>query len=73
VIRLESLLKLPKPDRHVFSEHLTKATEIDVEGVQLGDKITGKKSIWKSTIEDGPEVGVEELSLEHYRKQGWNG
>ena len=78
-MRLESLLKVPKDQRHVFAEQLNKAKVVEIEGEMLGDRTTGKKSIWRSTCEPepeadvSPEVGVEELSLEHYSKDGWKG
>lgn len=74
IARLESLMKVPKDKRHVFAEQLNKATDIEIKGKQLGDKITGKKSHWQSTLPDKEEsVSVEELSLEHYREEGWKG
>lgn len=83
IARLESMLNVPQEDRHVFSEQLNTATDIVIEGEQMGDRIAGKKSYWKSTVEaaieeeDGIEapleVSVEELSLQHYRAKGWQG
>lgn len=73
IARLESLLKVPKEKRHVFAEQLNKAIDVDLEGDQLGDRITGRKSIWKSTLDAEEVVSVEELSLQHYRAAGWTG
>lgn len=82
VARLESMLKVPQEDRHISPAQLNTATDIIIEGEQVGDRITGKKARWKSTLEpaidveelDLPaEVSVEELSLQHYRARGWQG
>lgn len=73
---------MPENERHVFPSQLNAATDVVVEGEQLGDRITGKKAYWKSTLESTieeeelglpSEVSVEELSLQHYRAQGWQG
>lgn len=73
IARLESLLKVPKEKRHVFAEQLNKAVDVELQGDQLGDRVTGKKSIWKSTLDPEEVVSVEELSLQHYRAAGWTG
>lgn len=79
IVRLESLLKVPKDQRHIFAEQLNKAKPAEIEGEMLGERTTGKHSIWRSTVPseidgiEAGEVGVEELSLEHYRKDGWKG
>lgn len=33
----------------------------------------GTHSVWKSTVEEGGEIGVEEVALEHYAKLGYKG
>lgn len=84
IVRLESMLKVPQEKRHVFPAGLNTATEVLVEGTQLGDRIAGKKAYWKSTEEVSPEdedlgtlaaegISVEDLSLQHYRTEGWQG
>lgn len=84
IVRLESMLKVSQEERHAFPANLNTATDVSVEGTQLGDRVAGKKACWKSMEEVSPEdedlgalaaegISVEDLSLQHYRAEGWQG
>jgi Fanconi-associated nuclease 1 len=62
---------VPKSERQVFDELLLKAETRVMEGTRLDDATIGLKSVWSAS--DGAELSVEELALEQYRKEGWNG
>lgn len=38
---------------------------------RISDTITGKKSSWRG--DDGAEISVEEVSIQYYNKQGYQG
>jgi fanconi-associated nuclease 1 len=40
-------------------------------GNRISDPVVGKKSVWRGL--DGSEVGVEQLCLEWYEREGWKG
>jgi hypothetical protein len=40
-------------------------------GERISDTITGKKSSWRG--DDGAEISVEEVAIQYYSKQGYQG
>ncbi|KAG2183177.1 hypothetical protein INT43_006172 [Umbelopsis isabellina] len=72
IIRLESMLNVPKREQHdFFYNTLTTATERVIYGERLSDPVTGYKSVFRNN--DGGECSVEELSLGYYQKAGYTG
>ena len=72
ILRLESALQIPAPQRHAFKLiSLRQASQRVLQGEKLSEGETGRKSAWRAM--DGAMVSVEALCLEWYTKQGWQG
>ncbi|CAO3582567.1 unnamed protein product [Absidia cylindrospora] len=70
--RLERDLCIPRREQHDFSYlTLKKPTEKIIHAERISDTITGKKSSWRG--DDGAEISVEEVSIQYYNKQGYQG
>lgn len=72
ILRLESLLKIPGEDRHLFNNvTLLKPTLETLKGEKISANEIGKKTIWRGL--GGNDVNVEELVREWYVRKGWKG
>ncbi|KAI9287445.1 VRR-NUC domain-containing protein [Umbelopsis sp. AD052] len=72
IMRLESMLNVPKREQHdFFYNRLTTATERIIYGERLSDAVVGVKSVFRNN--DGGECSVEELALGYYNKNGYKG
>ena len=52
-----SYLKLRKPEKRI------------IYGERVSEAVVGRKAVWRA--DDGAECSVEELSLNYYKKQGY--
>lgn len=74
IVRLETDLNFTKREKHDFTHIvLRKPAQRVMRGVRLDDKMTGKHSVWRGSESAEAEVGVEELCLEQYGREGWKG
>jgi fanconi-associated nuclease 1 len=70
--KLEKKQKVAKKDQHDFGHvQLRKPTTRTVVGVRLNELGLGRKTVWRGN--GGEECSVEELCLDHYRMDGWQG
>ncbi len=84
IVKLEKRLRVPRRLQHEFGHlQLLKPEEHFVEGVQIkggggtapnkGGRDSSARTIWLDELEDGSKCTVEEMCLNHYRRQGWKG
>lgn len=72
VARLEKALQIDEDDKSpIVAATLRTARKRIMKGERLAEGETGKHSIWRSS--DGAEISVEQLALEQYNREGWEG